>query len=113
MRILVSIAVFLGSFVVMTAGCTWAWDAFVADKLYNCADSVPFDFLHPGDWVHHPVAVRQIVVAQSMSEPDTIRQGLGIHGLWSLWCCFVGVSLGGSFLLARLPFAGVRNGNGR
>src|SRR5438094_918627 len=52
MRILIAIAVFVGSLVVMTIACTWGWDRFISGTLYVCTDSVPFDFLHPGDWVH-------------------------------------------------------------
>ena len=105
MRLLIAIAVFIGSLVVMTIACTWGWDRFVSGTLYVCTDSVPFDFLHPGDWVHHPVAVERIVAARSMSEPDTIRSGWSITSLWLLWSSLVGGSVIIILLLARLPWS--------
>ena len=103
MSIRISVAVFIGSLLVMTISCAWAWERFINNTLYNCTGSVPLDYLHPGDWVHHPVAVEHVVVARSMSEPDTIKKGWSIPGLWSLWCSFVVGSVIVSFLLARLP----------
>jgi hypothetical protein len=70
--------------------------------LYNCTDAVRFDYLHPGDWVHGQVAaVDHVVAGRSMSEPDTIKKGWSVAGLWGLWISFFGVSLVVSFVLAR------------
>jgi hypothetical protein len=82
-------------------GCTTLWGLFVTDRLYNCTDPGWLDFLFPGHWVHHPVAVAHVVAGRSMSEPDTIRAGWSITGLWCLWFSFIVVSLVVSFLLAR------------
>ena len=90
---------------VMTIVCSIGW-AFVAGELYDCTDPGFIDFLSPGDWVHgwpgHPVAtVEKIVHGRSMSEPDTIRHGWTVAGLWCLWFLFVGVSFVISFFLSR------------
>lgn len=105
MRFLIAIAVFVGSLVLMTIACTWGWDRFISGTLYVCTDSVPFDFLHPGHWVHSPVVVERVVAARSMSEPDTIRAGWSITRLWFLWCFLAGGSVIISLLLARLPWS--------
>src|SRR4030095_16233231 len=103
MRVRFCVAIFFGSLIVTTIACTWAWDRFISNTLYNCTDSVPFDFLHPGHWVHQPVAVQQVVIARSMSETDSIKTGWSVRGLCLLWCSFVGGSVIISLLLARLP----------
>lgn len=87
-----------------TIGCTALWGQFVTDQLYNCTDLGWLDFIFPGDWVHHPVTVAGVVAGRSMNEPDTIREGWSVAGLWCLWFSFVGLSLVISFLLARFPW---------
>jgi hypothetical protein len=47
MRILLSVAVFVGSFIVMTIACTWGWDTFINNKLYNCTDGGGPDYCFP------------------------------------------------------------------
>ena len=105
MRFLIAIAVCTGSLVVMTIACTWGWDRFVSGTLYVCTNSVPFDFLHPGDWVQQPLTVERIVAARSIREPDVIRSGWSITSLWLLRCSLVGGSVIISLLLARLPLS--------
>jgi hypothetical protein len=105
MRILFSIAIFVSALIVATIACTWVGERFINNALYNCTDSVPLDFLHPDHWVHQPVAVQHVVVARSMSEPDTIKTGWSIRGLWLLWFSFVGASVIVSLLLARFPWS--------
>jgi hypothetical protein len=98
-------AKFLVTLIVMTILCTVVWQQFVTDTLYHCTDALWLDFLRPGHWVHEPVAsVAQVVRRRSMSEPDTIRAGWSMTGLWSLWYSFVGVSVAVSALLARAPW---------
>src|SRR3954453_2505834 len=104
MRILFTVALFVGSLIAAAIACPWGWDRFISGTLYVCTDSVPFEFLHPGDWVHQPVTVERIVAARSMSEADTIRAGWSITRLWLLWSSFVGGSVIISVLLARLPW---------
>ena len=74
---------------------------FATDTLYNCTDPGGLDFLLPGHGVHHPVSVAHVVAGGFMSEPDTIRVGWNITGLWCLWFSFVVISFVVSFLLAR------------
>jgi hypothetical protein len=105
MRILFSVSVAVGSLIAATIACTWGWERFVVGTLYACTDSVPFEFLHPGNWVHQPVTVEAIVPARSMSEPDMIRSGWTITRLWLLWCFFAGGSVIISLLFARLPWS--------
>ena len=86
-------AKFVLCLIACTMVCTVFWQELIFDKLYNCTDSVPLDFLQPGDWVHHPVTVHQIVLARSMSEPDTIKAGWSMQKLWALWSGMVLASL--------------------
>lgn len=102
------IAKFVAVFLCCTIVCTVLWAQFVTDTLYNCTDPGWLDYLFPGHWVHHPVAVAHVVVGRSMSEPDTIKAGWSITGLWFLWFAVVGVSVLGSVLLARLPWIRTR-----
>ena len=105
MRILFSVAIFVGSLVVTTIACTWGWETFVKNHIYKCTDDLPLDYLQPGQWVHHPVAVAHVASGRSMSEPDAIKQGWSVFGLWALWSSLVVGSLVVSFLLARLPWS--------
>jgi hypothetical protein len=101
------------TFVVLLLGCTTyctiAWDNFVARKLYNCTDSIPFDFLRPGDWVHSHDGISVAVVpkinpSDPMDKPDTIKEGWSIPKLWLLWWAFVCASIAISASLAFLTF---------
>ena len=95
-----SVGIFVVSLLVMAIVCVWAWDAFVNGRLYYCTDGGTMDFIFVGDWVHHPESVAH-VVPRSMSEPDEIKAGWSVPGLWCLWCAFVGGSTLVSALLAR------------
>jgi hypothetical protein len=90
-RMLGSIGVFVITLLMMAFICTWAWDAFINGKLYYCTDGGTLDFWCVGDWVHQPVPVAH-VVPRSMSEPDEIKAGWTITGIWCLWSAFVFVS---------------------
>src|SRR5437899_10777811 len=90
--------------IVMAIGCTIVWHYAVTDRLYNCTDSVGFDFVLPGHWVHRPVAVPQIVAHRPMSEPDTIKRGWSIAGLWGLWGLCVVTALAASISIAFVPW---------
>ena len=98
-RILGSVGVFAMSMLLMAFVCVWAWDAFVNGKLYYCTDGGTMDFIFVGDWVHHPESVAH-VVPRSMSEPDEIKAGWSISGLWCLWGGFVASSVCISTLFA-------------
>ena len=105
---MISIAIrvvkFVAAFVCCTIACTIAWEYLVKDRLYNCTDDLPFDYLQPGQWVHQPATVPHVVRAHSMSEPDTIKQGWNITRLWYLWFSVIGGSLALSTLLAWMPW---------
>jgi hypothetical protein len=105
MRILLSVVVFFVSAIVTTIACTWGWEMFIKDHLYNCTDDVPLDYLHPGDWVHHAVSSPVVSGHRSMSEPDVIMQGWSLLDLWVLWLGFIAGSFVVSFLAARLPLS--------
>ena len=65
-------------------------------------DSGGFDYLSPGDWVHRQGAVvNHVVAGRSMSEPDTIKKGWSVAGLWGLWISFFAASLAISFGFTR------------
>ncbi len=88
-----SIGVFGISLFLMAFACTWAWDAFVNGKVYYCTDGGTLDFvIGVEDWVHNPESVVH-VAPRSMGEPDEIKNGWGITGLWWLWLAFVAVSI--------------------
>jgi hypothetical protein len=95
-----SVGVFFMNMLLMLLLCIPAWDAFVNGKLYYCTDGGTMDFIFVGDWVHHPESVAHIV-PRPMDQPDEIKAGWSITGLWRLWSTFVG----GSVLVSAL-FAG-------
>ena len=98
------VARFLMSLVVMTIICTAAWEV-VSERLYDCTDSLGFDYWHPGNWVHRDVAVvQQVVHHRSMSEVDTIKDGWSVAGLWCLWYSFVASSVVASVVITFLPW---------
>jgi hypothetical protein len=112
-RLMAKTAAFLLSLLACTILCTIIWGDFVEGKLYNCTDSVPFDFLRPGDWVHShdglPVAVvPKINPSDSMSMPDSIKEGWSVPKLWCLWCSFIAVSIAISVSLLFLIFSPLR-----
>ena len=96
---------FLLTLTVMTILCTVAWQHFVTDTLYHCTDPGWLDFLSPGQWIHDPVPVAHVDGYRTMIDPDTIKAGWSMAGLWSLWCSFTGVSVVVSILLARMPWS--------
>ncbi len=97
-----SLGVFGMSLLLMAFVCTWAWDAFVNGKVYYCTDGGTLDFLiSVGDWVHNPESVAH-VAPRSMSEPDEIKNGWSMTGLWWLWFAFVAVSVAISALFAGM-----------
>ena len=95
---------FVVSLVCFAIACTLVWDGFINGKLYDCTDGGSLDFWFVGDWVHHPVPVEHVVTRRSMSEPDTIKLGWTVAGLWRLWACFVVLSVLGSFIFACVPW---------
>jgi hypothetical protein len=94
--------------IVMTILCTIIWQKFITDTLYHCTDAIWLDYFFPGTWVHDPVSVTQVVRNRPMSEPDTIKAGWTVAGLWTLWYAFAGVSLLVSFLAALVPWVSKR-----
>lgn len=99
---------FAAALLVMTAICSNVWDNYIAGNLYNDSDDNMFGYLFPGGWVsnwdgQHPVvSVDHIVPETSMGDPDEIKRGWSVAGLWGLWLSFVGVSVIISIVLARL-----------
>jgi hypothetical protein len=100
-RLLASVVVFSVMLMLMIFFCTWGWDAFVNGKVYYCTDGGTLDFWFVGDWVHHPESVAH-VVPRSMSEPDEIKAGWSLAGLWILWAGFIAVSVCISGVAARI-----------
>lgn len=99
---LMSTARFIVVLVAMTVIISVIWSELITDRLYNCTDAVGLDYLQPGNWVHGRIAFASHVVAgRSMSEPDTIKKGWSVAGLWGLWLSFLLFSLVVSVLLAR------------
>jgi hypothetical protein len=105
-RLMAKVAIFLIMLLACTISCTVIWGNFVDGKLYNCTDSLPFNFLSPGDWVHgNYVTVLKIDPSDSMSKPDSIKEGWSVPKLWFLWFSFfavsVAISLLPTFLICR------------
>jgi len=95
---------FLMWFAVMTIMCTAAWEV-VSERLYDCTDSFGPDYWQPGNWVHREVAVvQQVVHHRPMSEPDSIKKGWSVGGLWFLWYSFVATSVITSIVLTFRPW---------
>ena len=108
-RIIAFVAKFIFIMLAATVVCIYAWDAFLNGKVYSCTDGGTMDYMFPGNWVHphdgHAVAVvPKIPSAREMSDPDTIKQGWSIRGLWCVWLSFLGTSLVVSFLLASVSW---------
>ena len=99
LRLITTVAVFVASLIGTTIACTIFWEVFVHAKLYDCTDPGFLDYITPGDWVHgdgqhHSIVfVDHVVHGRSMSEPDTIKRGWSVPGLWCLWVSFVVASL--------------------
>ncbi|HSU53977.1 MAG TPA: hypothetical protein VLT36_07975 [Candidatus Dormibacteraeota bacterium] len=88
-----SLVLLVISLLIMGAVCIGAWDAFVNGKLYFCTDGgSSMDFIFVGDWVHRPESVSH-VIPRPMDQPDEIKRGWTIRGLWCLWCAFVSGSV--------------------
>ena len=107
-RFIAGVIKFVFAMIVMTIVCTWAWEALLDGKVYNCTDG-PACYLTPGDWVHswegHPVkVVQQVVPSGDMSESDTLKAGWSVAGLWCIWILFFGASLLVSIMFARVPW---------
>ena len=101
--------VFLILMLVCAISCTIVWGDFVDGKLYNCTDSIPFGFLHPGDWVHSNnglfvAAVTKIDPSDPMDKPDSLKEGWSVPKLWLLWWSFVAASVVMSASLTFLFF---------
>jgi hypothetical protein len=104
-RLAAKAATFLVALLGCTVICILVWGDLVAGKLYNCTDSVPFDFLNPGDWVHgNYVTVPIINPSDPMDKPDSIKEGWSIPKLWFLWWAFVFASIAFSASLTYLTF---------
>jgi hypothetical protein len=103
-----SAAKFVIVMLAMTIACTIIWQDVVAEHLYDNTDENMMGFLHPfflDGWIGQGkfpvVAVEHVVHGRSMSDPDEIKAGWSIPGLWCLWFSFFGVSVGTSIFLAR------------
>ena len=103
------IAKFTTALLAMSIICTIVWQEVVTEYLYDCTDDNNAGFLTPGNWVHswggHPiVVVDRVIHERSRDEPDTIKRGWNIAGLWWLWISFVVTSLIISFAATLLPW---------
>ena len=104
LRMLKSVVKFAIVMFAMMIVSTIVWQEVVVEYLYDCTDDNMMGFLRPGDWVHfyHGVVyVPHVTHDHSMSDPDSIKQGWSMTGLWGLWFSFVAVSLLASIFLAR------------
>ena len=98
----VGFGVFLASLVATTVLSAIAWELLVHRALYDCTDPGGIDYLSPGDWVHHYVAVEHVTHGRPMSEPDTLKHGWTVSRLWVVWSLFPACSFVVSAVLAIL-----------
>jgi hypothetical protein len=82
----------------MTIICSIVWMDVVNEYLYDNADDNLGGFYESfflDDWIgqgNFPVvAVQHVVHGRGMSEPDEIKEGWSIPGLFVLWFSFVAV----------------------
>src|SRR5580704_7276819 len=106
LRLVRFVVKFAVAFLVMTAICTVMWELVIHNALYDCTDPGFLDYLTPGDWVHahdglSVVSVSKVMHDHEMSDPDTIREGWGVGGLWCVWFSFVFASVVASVFVAR------------
>jgi hypothetical protein len=77
------------------------WQTYLPGHIYNCTDDNLIGFLTPGFWVHgNYVTVPEINPHDSMSKPDSIKEGWSVGKLWLLWLSFVAASVVVSRLMA-------------
>ena len=70
------------------------WQFCLPEKIYNCTDDNLFGFFRPGNWVHGDyITVLKIDPSDSMSKPDSIKQGWSVGKLWFVWWTFIVASL--------------------
>src|ERR1039457_2202371 len=78
------------------------WQIYLPGRVYNCTDDNLIGFLTPGYWVHgNYVTVSEINLHDSMSQPDSIKEGWSVGKVWLLWWSFVAVSVAISGSLNR------------
>ena len=91
------------SMLLTTVICTWVWETHVDGNIYLSTDD-GFGYWGPGDWVHNhdgiQIEVVPKIVPHSMSEPDEIKAGWSVAGLWCVWWALFGTSLGFSIFFA-------------
>ena len=78
-----------------------AWEVVFPGRIYDCTDYTGFGYLTPGKWVHDRIEyVDEVVTGRPMSEPDTIRLGWSLGGLWGVWLTMLGFSAAASWWLS-------------
>jgi hypothetical protein len=105
-RLLGGTALFLITLLLCSVVCGIIWQFFLPERIYNCTDDNLFGFLRPGDWVHGSyVTVSKINPSDSMSMPDSIKEGWSVEKLWITWWAFifasVVISASSTFLIFR------------
>ncbi len=79
---------FIAAFMILTIILTVAWDAIFPGRVYLCTDSVPFDYISPGEWIHgsfETVDSISSLRARGMEDPDAIIKGWTLGRLWAIW----------------------------
>jgi hypothetical protein len=77
------------------------WQFYFPEKIYDCTDNNLFGFFRPGSWVHGDyVTVPKIDPNDSMSKPDSIKEGWSVGKLWFVWWAFIVTSV---VISASLP----------
>ena len=103
-RPLLSLTKFVISLALMAMVCSLAWDGLVNGRLYDRTGGGSLDFWMVDHWVHHPVTVAHVVTGRALGEPDTIKAGWHVTGLWYLWFSFVAFSFIISFVVGTVTW---------
>jgi hypothetical protein len=78
------------------------WQFYFPEHIYNCTDDNLFGFLRPGNWIHGDyIIVSKIDPNDSMSKPDSIKEGWSVGKLRFGWLAFIVAS---AFISTSLPF---------
>jgi hypothetical protein len=104
-RLIAKVATFLMMLLVCFILSGIVWQILLPEKVYNCTDDNFFGFLRPGDWIHGAyVTVPKIDPSDSMSKPDSIKEGWSVAKLWCVWLLFIFASVAASASVTFLIF---------
>lgn len=108
-RITRSFVIFIVMMILMTIISTFAWDASLNKRVYNCSDGGAGEYLDADGWVgahgtYPVIEVDRVAPFIEMGHPDMIKKGWSVARLWYVWDSFFITSLAVSFTTAWIPW---------